>query len=79
MNQSGSTSVQIISKAIGKNLFRHLVITRIVFPLSKLKAIAYLYRYQGVSLEIDTVYRFLDKLNRNTMPLLIKIDRFAAK
>jgi len=31
--------------------------------LSKLKTIDYLYRYQGTSLDIDAVYRFLDKLN----------------
>ena len=48
---------------IGEDLFRHLVISRLAFPLSKLKTIEYLYRYQGVSLEIDAVYRFLDKLN----------------
>lgn len=31
--------------------------------MSKLKTIDYLYRFQGVSLEISSVYRFLDKLN----------------
>jgi len=40
-----------------------LVIARLAFPLSKLKTIEYLYRYQGISLNLDTVYRFLDKLN----------------
>jgi transposase len=50
-------------KAIGEDLFRHLVISRLAFPLSKLKTIDYLYRYQGVMLDIDAVYRFLDKLN----------------
>ena len=49
--------------AIEEDLFRHLVISRLVFPLSKLKTVEYLYRYQGVSLDIDSVYRFLDKLN----------------
>jgi transposase len=44
-------------------LFRHLVIARLAFPLSKLKTVEYLYRYQGISLDIDAVYRFLDKLN----------------
>jgi len=48
---------------IGEDLFRHLVISRLAFPLSKLKTIEYLYRYQGVSLDINVVYRFLDKLN----------------
>jgi len=46
-----------------EELFRHLVIARLAFPLSKLKTIEYLYRFQGVMLDLDTVYRFLDKLN----------------
>jgi len=49
--------------AINEPMFRHLVLSRIAFPLSKLKTVDYLYRYQGESLNIDTVYRFLDKLN----------------
>ena len=49
--------------AITEGLFRHLVISRLAFPLSKLKTVDYLYRYQGVSIGIDSVYRFLDKLN----------------
>ena len=50
--------------AIEEDFFRHLVISRLAFPLSKLKTIDYLYRYQGVMLDIDAVYRFLDKLNK---------------
>jgi len=49
---------------IKEELFRHLVIARIAYPLSKLKTVDYLYRYQGITLDIDTVYRFLDKLNK---------------
>jgi len=48
---------------INAEMFRHLVIARLAFPLSKLKTIDYLYRYQGTQLDIDAVYRFLDKLN----------------
>ena len=48
---------------INEQLFRHLVIARLAYPLSKLKTIEYLYRYQGISLEISATYRFLDKLN----------------
>lgn len=44
-------------------LFRHLVISRLVHPGSKLKTIDYLKRYQGKLYEIDTIYRFLDKLH----------------
>jgi transposase len=49
--------------SIKEELFRHLVIARLSFPLSKLKTIDYLYRFQGVLLDVDAVYRFLDKLN----------------
>jgi len=49
--------------SIGEELFRHMVISRLAFPLSKLKTVEYLYRYQGTLLDLDAVYRFLDKLN----------------
>jgi transposase len=49
--------------AISEDMFRHLVVARLAFPLSKLKTIDYLYRFEGVMLDIDAVYRFLDKLN----------------
>lgn len=48
---------------VQEELFRHLVISRLAFPLSKLKTCEYLYRYQGIHISIDSVYRFLDKLN----------------
>mgnify|MGYP001766760029 FL=1 len=44
-------------------MFRHLVISRLAFPLSKLKTSEYLVRYQGITLDINKIYRFLDKLN----------------
>ena len=59
---------------IREDLFRHLVISRLAFPLSKLKTIDYLYRYQGVSIDIDSVYRFLDKLNNR---LKEKVEQIA--
>jgi len=48
---------------VQEELFRHLVISRLAFPSSKLKTCEYLYRYQGIHISIDSVYRFLDKLN----------------
>ena len=48
---------------IKEDLFRHLVISRLAFPLSKLKTTEYLYRYQGKNIEVDSIYRFLDKLS----------------
>ena len=59
--------------AIEESMFRHLVIARLAFPLSKLKTIDYLYRYQGTILDIDAVYRFLDKLNDKLKPQVEQI------
>ncbi len=61
---------------INEDMFRHLVIARLAFPLSKLKTIDYLYRYQGVMLDIDAIYRFLDKLN-NTLKEQVEQIAFA--
>ena len=47
---------------IESSIFRHLVITRLFNPGSKLKTIDYLYRYQGVHYSISKIYRFLDSL-----------------
>lgn len=47
---------------IKDDLFRHLVIARLAYPVSKLKTVDYLYRYEGVVVQVDTIYRFLDKL-----------------
>jgi len=58
---------------IRESMFRHLVIARLAFPLSKLKTIDYLYRYQGASLDIDAVYRFLDKLSDKLKPQVEQI------
>ena len=49
---------------IADEMFRHLVISRLAFPLSKLKTVEYLYRYQGVSLDIDAVYRFFGQVEQ---------------
>lgn len=59
----GSLFDEIGFNKIDDELFRHLVITRLVYPGSKLKTIDYLERYQGVALQKDEIYRFLDKLN----------------
>lgn len=47
---------------IKDRLFRHIVIARLTYPTSKLKTVDYLYRYRGIRMEVDAIYRFLDKL-----------------
>lgn len=43
-------------------LFRHLVITRLVYPVSKLKTVDYLYKYNNEQIDVERIYRYLDKL-----------------
>ena len=58
---------------IKEELFRHLVITRLAYPVSKLKTVDYLYRYRGIHLTEDSIYRFLDTLNSDYKDITEKI------
>src|SRR3989339_1260305 len=49
--------------AIKEKLFRHIVIARLTYPTSKLKTADYLYRYKGIFIDVQSIYRFLDRLN----------------
>lgn len=49
--------------AIPESLFRHLVITRLVYPVSKLKTTDYLFKYKGIDVSVYSIYRYLDKLH----------------
>lgn len=65
--------------AIGFNqveeiLLKHLVITRLVYPVSKLKTTDYLYKYQGEQISVDSIYRYLDRLHKNQIETLKEIS-----
>lgn len=47
---------------IEEKLLKHLVMSRICFPVSKLKTTEYLYRYHSIEIDVDRIYRYLDKL-----------------
>ena len=49
--------------AIKDELFRHLVLTRLCYPASKLKTTDYLFKHKGLSINVESVYRYLDKLH----------------
>jgi transposase len=51
--------------SVPEELFRHLVIARLVYPTSKLKTVDYIYRYRGITTSVSSLYRFLDKLNKD--------------
>ena len=44
-------------------LFKKLVLSRLCYPLSKLKTVDYLRRYEGFETNETAIYRYLDKLN----------------
>ena len=59
----GSLFDKIGYNQIKELMFRHLVITRLYNPGSKLKTVEYLRNYLGIEKDIQEVYRFLDKLS----------------
>jgi transposase len=60
--------------SIEDDLFRHLVITRIVYPVSKLKTTDYLFKYKGEEISVYSIYRYLDKLHKSQMELVKTIS-----
>jgi transposase len=48
--------------AIEDDLFKKLVLGRINYPVSKLKLVEYLARYEQYYIDDDTIYRYLDKI-----------------
>lgn len=65
---------QIVFNPIRGTLFRHLVITRLCYPTRKLITADYLYKYKGVSIDVERIYRYLDNLHRKQKDLVIKLS-----
>lgn len=59
---------------IKEKLFRHLVLSRICYPGSKLNTVEYLLRHHQQFYEIDAVYRYMDKLNNKNREQLQRIS-----
>lgn len=55
-------------------LFKKLVIARLSFPVSKLKTTDYLSKYQFFSVDVQQVYRYLDKLHHSQKELVEQIS-----
>lgn len=58
---------------IPEELFRHITIARLAYPVSKLKTADYLYRYKGIAIDVQRIYRFLDRLNKKYKEMAEKI------
>lgn len=59
----GNIFKQIGFDSISDPLFKHLVLSRVINPSSKLKTTRDIERYYGVHYKVDTIYRFMDKLS----------------
>lgn len=59
---------------IPDKLFRKLVIARLSFPVSKLKTTDYLSKYQFFSVDVQQVYRYLDKFHHSQKELVEQIS-----
>jgi transposase len=59
---------------IKDELFRHLVIARLCYPVSKLKTTDYLYKYKGITIDVERIYRYLDKLHNKQKDLVQQIS-----
>jgi len=59
---------------IPDKLFRHLVVSRMLYPGSKLKTIEYLSRHYQEHYSTSSVYRYLDKLNKKHKEQIQKIS-----
>ena len=58
---------------ISDELFRHITVARLAYPTSKLKTVDYLYRYRGIKLGVQDLYRFLDKLQSSYKDKIEKV------
>jgi transposase len=56
---------QIGFDKIDDNMFRLLVLSRLSHPSSKLKTTDYLFKYHNLSIDVQVIYRYLDKLYKS--------------
>jgi transposase len=55
---------QIGFNQINHDLFKQLVLARLCYPSSKLKTSDYLFKYQHKAIDVQVIYRYMDKLHK---------------
>ncbi len=48
---------------LSEDLFKQIVLARLVYPVSKLKTTEYMLQHQGKEVDVERIYRFLDKFH----------------
>src|SRR5690606_14498689 len=59
---------------VANTLFKYLVFSRLVQPVSKLKTTEYLFLYKGIEIYPQQIYRYLDKLHSTEKDLVQQIS-----
>lgn len=70
----GKLFCEIGFSKIKDELFRQLIIARLSYPTSKLGTTDYLYKYQNIQVDVQSVYRYLDKLYNKQKELVQRIS-----
>jgi transposase len=60
--------------AVGDDLFRRLVLSRLIYPASKLKTSDCLDRYHALDYPVQQIYRYMDKLHSSQKELVQQIS-----
>lgn len=65
---------QIGFSEIKEHLFKDIVLSRLTYPVSKLKTVEYLFNHKKIEIEPSRVYRLLDRLNKRHKAKIEKIS-----
>lgn len=49
---------------INEELFKYITLARLTYPVSKLKTTEYLLQHHNIEIDVDKIYRFLDKFHK---------------
>jgi len=49
---------------INEELFKYVTLARLTYPVSKLKTTEYLLQHQNIEIDVDKIYRFLDRFHK---------------
>jgi len=61
-------------RAVGDDIFRRLVLSRLTYPVSKLKTSDYLEKYHDLDYPVQQIYRYMDKLHSSQKELVQQIS-----
>lgn len=70
----GSVFEQIGFGQIKDDLFKRLVLARLCYPASKLRTADYLAKYEYLEMDVQSIYRYMDKLHQRQKEVVQRIS-----